>query len=520
MRFVSLSTSANVAPAVQRRQLNIEPHVAAAASAFAAFVLFWTLVNTMSNGLSVDHDMTESYVWGREFQLGYFKHPPLWAWIAGAWFDLLPHRTWAFAGLSAVNAGLGLLGAWRLIGCFAQGEKRLAGALLLLLTPYYTYFAYRYNANTIFLSLWPWTAYFFVRAIEGSRTRDAILFGAFAALDMLSKYYAVLLLASCLLAALAHPKRRDFFGSRLAYLPIGVCAVLLAPHIWWLVTTGFMPFHYFERQSGRSWLFGSRQAVNLALEFAALQIPMVIVIWLSRKDAERRALSPWNQARFRFLAVLCFAPLLLTLAASILFRVVITSGTGIGAFCLVPLFLIESMRIENVRRLQKLTLRAVLGTSGVALLVSPLLGYAHISHPSGPLRSTPHPDDPNLELARAATQIWHAKTGTRLRIVAGSISSNLYGDAYADLVTFYSGDRPSEFIDFDLARAPWISQERLAREGLLIVCPAMDQPCGNKAALFGARPDEQTTVRLSHRFWWWQGAPVAFTLSVIPPKAE
>jgi hypothetical protein len=60
--------------------------------------------------------MAEAYVWGREFQLGYFQHPPFWAWIAGLWFEVFPRADLAFTLLATLNAGLGLYGSWLLIG--------------------------------------------------------------------------------------------------------------------------------------------------------------------------------------------------------------------------------------------------------------------------------------------------------------------------------------------------------------------------------------------------------------------
>src|SRR5690349_17009887 len=89
---------------------------------FVAFILVWTVYGAIT-GLSsaVHHDTAESYIWGREFQLGYYKHPPFWAWIAGAWFTFAPHQDWAFRLLSIINAAIGLWGSWRLIGNFAQG---------------------------------------------------------------------------------------------------------------------------------------------------------------------------------------------------------------------------------------------------------------------------------------------------------------------------------------------------------------------------------------------------------------
>lgn len=116
----------------------------------------WTLYGAISAAPAAIHnDMAEAYVWGREFQLGYFQHPPFWAWIAGLWFEVFPRADLAFTLLATLNAGLGLYGSWLLIGDFADGDRRLAATVLLLLTPFYTFLALKFNANSIFLSLWP-----------------------------------------------------------------------------------------------------------------------------------------------------------------------------------------------------------------------------------------------------------------------------------------------------------------------------------------------------------------------------
>ncbi len=493
------------------------------AAAFLGFVVFWTLVNAIANAGAMDHDMAESYVWGREFQLGYYKHPPFWAWIAGAWFSLAPHRAWAFALLSAVNAGAGLLGSWFLIGQFAGGNRRIAATLLLLLTPYYSWFAYRYNANTIFLSLWPWTALFLVRSIERKGRSDAILFGIFAALDLLSKYYAVLLLAACALAALFHPKRSEYFASPRPYISIAVCAVLFAPHLWWLAQTGFQPVYYFADETGHTWFFALRQAFNLLLKSSAYLIPMLLVIWFARRSASPSKSVQWSEPRAHFLAVLCFSPFLLTLLASIVLRVVLTSGTVISTFSLAPLVVMDLFGVRSANSVARIASWTVLGASAVSLALSPMLGFAHIAHPVGMMRSIPAPDEPLFELAQTATRIWHDRTGSQLKIVGGTLGDPAvptpYGNPYADAVTFYSADHPSEFIDFDFAHAPWISREHLERDGMLIVCPSGNDECMKAAGAFAGRAVSRVTVTLTHRFWIWQGRPMAFTLTIIPPPA-
>jgi hypothetical protein len=331
------------------------------------------------------------------------------------------------------------------------------------------------------------------------------------------------LLATCALAALFHPKRSEYFTSQRPYISVAVCAVLFAPHLRWLAQTGFLPVYYFADETGHAWLFALSQALNLLLESAAYLMPVLLVIWLARRGASPSESVQCSEPRAHFLAVLCFAPLFLTLAASIAFRVVLTSGTVISTFCLAPLVLMEIFGVATANTVARLTSWTVLGTSAVSLALSPMLGYAHIAHPVGVMRSIPAPDEPLFELAQTATRIWHDRTGSQLKIVGGTLGDPAvptpYGNPYADAVAFYSADHPSEFIDFDFAHAPWISPERLDRDGMLIVCPSGYGECMKAADVFAARAVSRVTVTLAHRFWIWQGRPMAFTLTIIPPPA-
>ena len=77
--------------------------------AFAAlFALYFAVTEYAA---AIHNDMAEAYAWGREFQLGYNQHPPFWAWICGAWFEIFPRTGFSFAALSGLNAALGLWGA-------------------------------------------------------------------------------------------------------------------------------------------------------------------------------------------------------------------------------------------------------------------------------------------------------------------------------------------------------------------------------------------------------------------------
>ena len=187
---------------------------------------------------------------------------PFWAWIAGFWFQLFPTTNVSFIFLAVLNSTLGLFGAWRLIGLFALGKERIAATLLLLATPFYTFLSFKYNANIIFLSLWPWTLYFFVKSLDSMRLRDALAFGVFAALSILSKYFAITLLLTCLASLPFHKNGWKYIVSPLPYAAAGIFSLLVLPHLIWTMSAGAPPVAYAMSLTGKGWLFSIRNCAS------------------------------------------------------------------------------------------------------------------------------------------------------------------------------------------------------------------------------------------------------------------
>jgi 4-amino-4-deoxy-L-arabinose transferase-like glycosyltransferase len=477
----------------------------------AANTAIWLVYFLISlDGSALHQDMTEAYVWGSQFQLGYYKHPPLWAWIAGVWFLVLPHRDWAFYLLSMLNANLGLLGAWRLIGCFAGGERRVGATLLLLLTPFYTFLAFKYNANSIFLSLWPWTAYFFLRSVEEQRSRFAIVFGAMAACCILSKYFAVVLLASCLIAALLHPERRRYFGSRRPWLSVLVCLVLVAPHLWWLVATGFLPFRYF----GSELTLTAAQAIGRTLAFlggaVAFQAGVFVALLLMKPAHPRqwplRLAECWRDQRFRVLAALAVLPLLLTILAGLLTHLQLSTNMTIGIFCLTPLLLMEILGVRDPGRIRWVSWLLVLGVTAVALAVSHLAALEAFRQGQPPFT------EPWREMASQASEAWRQAANRPLRIVSGDTT-------YAGAIAFYGEDNPRELIGFDFGNSPWLTPDDIRREGMLVVCGREESWCLAAAEKFADGSIKRVALTLTHRFGERQAAPRDFVLLIVQPAS-
>ena len=173
-----------------------------------------------------------------------------------------------------MNATLGLFGAWMLIGLFSKGWERHAATLLLVATPFYTFNAYKYNANTIFISLWPWTLYFFIRSADLMSRRDALIFGVFAAACILSKYYAVLLLATCGLSLVVHPNGRRYLFSPLPWIAGAVFSVLVLPHVLWALTSKAPPVAYAMGLTGKGWLFTGQHIGRFVSDLLLFQAAM------------------------------------------------------------------------------------------------------------------------------------------------------------------------------------------------------------------------------------------------------
>jgi 4-amino-4-deoxy-L-arabinose transferase-like glycosyltransferase len=492
-------------------RLTAEPNLPLMLGLLAAFVTIWTLYFAISDALSAIHnDMAEAYVWGQEFQLGYNQHPPFWAWICGLWFSVLPRSGWAFAILTSLNAGIGLCGAWMLIGNFADGRKRLAATVLLLLTPFYTFLSYKYNANSIFLSVWPWTLHFFVRSIDRRQLADSLLFGLCVGLAMMSKYYALILVATCFIAAVGHPARSKYFASTSPYVSAAVAAVICAPHAWWLLTSGAPPLRYLAKVSEQGLGAVAGYSVRTFLGSLALNGAVLLTVALVARTLPQRWMASlrlrWQNPTFRTLVLLTLLPLVLTILAGFVLRTKISTNMMIGTFSLVPLLAIEIIDPPQVERLYRVAawLAAALTFGALALSPAIALTKAWLSNDDNDIQ-------PRKKLALEATRLWHAMTHLPLAYVGGDI-------VYADAVAFYGPDRPHVFVKFDFFRNQWVTPQDLAEHGLLAICVKDDRDCLASTAGFATPRSTRTELSLTHGFWGHHAPPANFVVTIIPPR--
>lgn len=479
----------------------------AIAAILLLFTAAWLGYGVVSHtGMALHDDVTEAYVWGQEFQLGYNQHPPFWAWIAGLWFLVLPNREWAFLLLAVLNSAVGLLGAWHLLGRFASGRTRQAAWLLLLCTPLYTFDCFKYNANAIFLSVWPWTLFFLVRALESRRIRDGVWLGLMIGVALLSKYYAVILVLTCLAASMAHAGARSYWRSGSPWTSIAVAAMLVLPHGIWLVLNHAPPVQYALATTGLSLSRRVVQGVMVLLAASGLQLAIPLLIWLTRR--RRSAAAPPRD--LRLVAVLVIMPPILTVGFGLVLGVRLSAEMLVGTFPLAPLLAMWLFPRTDPRRLAWWTKRAVAAGTLVSLASAPLT-----------VRLLHRPTDPSWnfplrEAAETASALWHAATGRRIATVGGT-------KYFSNAAAFYSDDRPAGFLWLEAAMAPWVTPEALRAGGLLAICLREDGPwddvwCRRNAARLATPRTTVTRVTLTHRVFGRARGTATLDIYITPPE--
>ena len=473
------------------------------------YVLALVTFATLSNGWGpLHHDMTEAWAWGKEFQLGYAKHPPFTAWLVGLWFAVMPRTNWSFYLLSGLNVGLALAGVWMLASIFFGTLGRMASILFFMLTPSFSLWALKFNVNAPLISTWPWATYFFLRSLETRRIDFSLLAGLVGAMALLTKYYSLALFATLLLVALLHPDRRRYFASAAPYLTNAIGVLAVAPHAWWTFAAGFPTIDYaisktefaveFSRATSIKTVVGAIATLGIAAGSYAFAFGARCVILLRNSVA-----AAFNRKK-AWLTCLAHGPLLLTIAAHVFDNARITIGFLLPAFFALPtVFLVLSRADVNFAVVRRLAL-CVAAIWLALVAVSPLIAYYDFAF--GKQINV----EPRREIAVEATRLWNSTFGKPLHYVSGEL-------ALATAVTFYSSDGPSYFIHDKPEQSPWVTVAQANKEGVLFICREIPDWCVAGAAAYAGPNAIRSTQEVATRFLGRAGRSYRFVLIMRPP---
>jgi 4-amino-4-deoxy-L-arabinose transferase-like glycosyltransferase len=247
----------------------------------------WTLYGSIARSSQDLHpDMTELISWSRDLSLGYFKHPPLAAWLVRLWFSVFPLTDWSYYLLAMLMPTIALWIVWKLSADYLEIEKRVVGVALLMLIPFYNFHALKFNVNTVLLPMWAATTFWFLRSYKTHNALYSTLTGIGAAACMLGKYWSVFLLAALIVAALIDSRRSAYFRSAAPWITVIAGFAVLGSHLVWLYQHDFVPFEYAIAKHGASSFAGAavKAFAYLAGSAAYAAAPVVLVLAVARPD--------------------------------------------------------------------------------------------------------------------------------------------------------------------------------------------------------------------------------------------
>src|SRR5262245_20690109 len=164
---------------------------------FASWLVGRTLLWAALASMALPHpplDAIEWLCWGREWRLGYHKHPPLAAWAAEVAFQAAGG---SFAGLyllSYASVAVALLACWLLARQILAPWPALAAVLCLDGLVFLGQAAAEFNNQVLLIAFWSLAILWFHCALRGDRLRDWALTGAALGGALLCKYSTVFLI--------------------------------------------------------------------------------------------------------------------------------------------------------------------------------------------------------------------------------------------------------------------------------------------------------------------------------------
>jgi 4-amino-4-deoxy-L-arabinose transferase-like glycosyltransferase len=393
-------------------------------------LIIWTLVPYFSNK-NLPLDVIEALAWGQDFDLGYNKHPPLSAWIAGLLFKIFGNKDWVYYLLSQIFIVISFIFLWKLSSFFLKKKSQI---LLSVLTiegiAFYTFETPQFNVNICQIPLWIGTIYFFLKSIKNNKIADWIFLGTFSALGFLTKYIFAYLLISLFFYLIYIFFIRKKINFNFLYTVL-IFFLITAPHFQWLIRNDFTTIYYALKRGGLNEFNIYNHLLN-PFKFLISQIlillPFLLLIYLLIKKIKIKL--PFDNQKFIFLLFSFLLPFFLILITSMVTGSRIRTMWMIPFYSLVGVFFIFLYQDSiNLKKLKSFNILLI-----IFLIVSPTL-YS--------LRSIYNDSRTGYEGKKIALQIekdWKA-------ISKDEISNVGFSEWYAGNLSYHLSNRPKVFLE-------------------------------------------------------------------------
>jgi hypothetical protein len=478
---------------------------------FAVFALLHAVVWTLLPSFlyrNLPLDLIEALTYGREWQLGYDKLPPLPWWLVEIVYRVSGQdfAIYAFAQIVVIAAFAAI---WATALPIVGAGGALASVLIIDGMHYFNFTAVKFNHDVVQLPLWALAGFAFHRALRSGRTAYWALLGAAIGIALWAKYFIIILAGPLVLFLLIDPAARTALRTPGPFVAALLAIVVALPHLVWLVANDFLPFGYAAARAAP--VRGFTDHLIRPVAFAGGQLlwslPALIIaapLFFPRRPALIAADDAFDR---RIVTLLTFGPAATLVAMSAI------SGRGLIAMWGYPLWLFLGLWIVMIAgqaldaiRLSRMA--AIWGGVTIVYIVAFIADYTILPQIDHRYRAVLFPGD---RVAREIATRFHAETGRPLAYVIGSmwVGGN---------VSRYDPARPRVVIDGNPRRAPWIDLADLRRRGAALVWAEGDRasiPVEYSALAADARV--QPPIELPMRFG---PGTVRIGWAILPPGGK
>lgn len=476
-------------------------------------LICWTLVPICVR-YNLPLDSIEGTIWGRQLQWGYDKNPFLNGWLTALATFLDGHSGWMIYLFSQISVSLCFWAVWQLGKKILSPTYALIAVMILEGIQYFNFHAIDFNDNTLELSLWALTSYFFYQTLSSNSSVSQrhlywILTGIFAGLGMMAKYYTAILLTSMTLFLFLNANNRKQLTTLSPYLGLTAFIIILLPHCIWLFFHDFITVTYVIKRTTNppSWI----NHIFFPAQFAWQQWEVFLpacVLFLLLLIGKKPLLNPQkiklNLFDKEFLFYLGAGPFLLTIFLSLLLGIKLRAGWGMPLLSLWGILILAFIQ----PRMSQIKLHFFIAI--LFIFMGGLLGGYSLSHIQS---NTPSSSNfPGDEIAKTITTAWKEVYHTKLSYVAGSrwVGGN---------IGFYSPDQPAVFIEWNKKKAPWIDLNDLQQKGAVFVWSITD---GEQMPIRIQTQFPRLLKPISLEFSWRRNCyhlpPIKIGVAFLPPR--
>ena len=418
-----------------------------------AYFLIW-IISPILCSSSFPLDVPEGIYWGKEFQLGYYKHPPLSSWILYSFYYIFgqfgPYL------LSQICIVITMYFVYLLAKKLVSEEKAVLSSCLLLGIFYYTWPSLEFNHNIAQMPIWAGLVYLFYLVLQKNTWLLWGAFGLVMGIGMLTKYSVAILIISMVIFSLVTPYRYLWLSAK-PWVAVCIALIVFSPHFIWLYQNDWLTIHYIQERSHED---GDVKDRIGALKFLVTQfinfLPLLVIFACAKCLKFKKIII--KRTDWVFLIFLGLFP------AISLFLLGLTTGLTIKdmwaspMWCLVPLIFI-SLIPDDVFIIKKHILWYGLC---IWLIVITALMTVYVQF-GGQIRNKPSRMDwPQVQLSENIEQQWNSKSICKLDTIGGD-------NWLAILSATAMKKMPSVYMSTSANYSKWIDLDRVSTQGTVML---------------------------------------------------